>query len=596
MRLAECVAAALAGAAEQGSWVAAPAALKPLDPLLRAFGRRRVRRALERARRETTVDDPGHQLRLAALLALGPLASDLERDDPSAVARALAARGLGAIPRQKPWWTLGAVLGAALLAAALAIVPRYFRPFDARETAVGEVLGAGLTELVQALGDPRRAEQLARAREKATGTTAQRALGEDGSKRLARVVDAAENAARTQGSGLTTARDAFLAAADDFSVFLGRSKLPYFVDADVLDSGYAIRPVLMSSYVEREVELEGGGHRVRALHLWRLDRVGMFGVLGYTRPRTPVALVLLDQVETDLVRWVLPALPAGERMEVVDEETLLRNEDWAIQAELKCAAIVRRHYAPLLDAEVTHVGKILARRRALIRKWRGSLSGQGITLRVPDRLIPEADYAKDLEIRITRPNLREWDEIHAELLEPQTLAAFGRVRDRYTLSIERHEAQHRLDFQGGFLPLPAIAARLTGVQDPLDLPEGSLGAHTRNELSAYLAQLVESADSPQLDLVLMVRLGLNRGSQGGAHAIAAAAALLVVGQELGIDPEEYLSGGLGRRELAELLVRVAERKPEEIRSAAQRAYATSFGHELPQVKRKGIRENRTWRH
>src|SRR5687767_11738965 len=101
MRLGECVASALAGAAEQGSWIAAEAALKSLDPLVRVAARRRLRSELERARRRTTLDEPGHVLRVAALLAHGPEPAELDLDDPERVASVLTARGLGSVPKQK---------------------------------------------------------------------------------------------------------------------------------------------------------------------------------------------------------------------------------------------------------------------------------------------------------------------------------------------------------------------------------------------------------------------------------------------------------------------------------------------------------------
>jgi hypothetical protein len=595
MRLGECVSSALAGAAETGSWISAQAALKPLDPLVRVAAGRRLRRAVDQARRATTLDEPAHVLRVAALLALDAPAGELNLDDPAGVAGALAERRLPPVPKQKPWWTIGALLVVAAGVAGAVFVPRLLAPFDPRTTPAGEVLGEGLTAFVGAFGNPQNAkDRIAEARAKATGARARRAFGEDGAKRLEQVLDTAEKAAQARGDAALAAKDSFIAAADGFSKYLRGAKLPFYVDADVFTYGERVQPALLSSYVEREIELVAEGQRVRALYLWRLGRIGIGGVLGYTRPRTPEALVLLDPIETDLVRWVLPALPPGERVELFDDESA--GEEYAHAAQLAAGDIVRRHYAPLLDAEVTRVGKLLARRRALVEKWRRSLTGQGVTFLVPDRLIPEADYASELEIRITRPNLREWDELHAELLSPPLLAAFAKLRDRYTLSIERHETQHRLDFLRGFLPLPPLAARLAGVEDPLDLPEGGFAATLRNEFSAYLAQLGQGSDSPLLDLVLMIRLSLNRGTAGGAHSRAAVAALLSVGGELGLDAEAYLAGGLARREIAELLVRVAEKPPAAIREAAVRAYATSFGVPLARVERREVRQATPWRH
>jgi len=408
--------------------------------------------------------------------------------------------------------------------------------------------------------------------------------------RLETLLKSAERVSRAADD--QSAVDAFVRGVQDFDDFLQRRDLPFFVDATVVGRTH---PVLMSSYIEREVELDGGGRRVRALHLWRLDtlRVQM-PVLGYTRPRTPVALVLLDQIETDLVRWVLPALPAGETMDVVDEETEFKGEAWVKDAAASAASILRRHYGTL-DPKMARVGALLARRRALVRKWRASLSGQGLALVIPDRLVPEQDYAKELEIRITRENLREWDALHDELLSADLLAAFARFRDAYTLTIERHEVQHRLDYQKGFSPLPEVLARLQGVDNRLDLPEGSTAASARAELSSYLAQLAEGG-APLLDLVLMSRLALNRLSLMSPHSYAAVGALLSVGREFGIDPEAYLSRGIRRRDVAELLTRIGARSAPEISQAATKAYVQCFGEPLVRVTRRGVREREHWRH
>jgi hypothetical protein len=245
---------------------------------------------------------------------------------------------------------------------------------------------------------------------------------------------------------------------------------------------------------------------------------------------------------------------------------------------------------------VERVGRLLARRRALVKKWRASLSGQGIELHVPERLVPEGDYAKALEIRITRANLREWDELHDDLLSRETLAGFAKLRDRYTLSIERHEAQHRFDYSRGFSPLPDLVARMLGIENPLDAPEGGFAASVRNEYSAYLAELGTGPDSPLLDMTLMTRLALSRLSLGTSHARAAVACLLSVGRELGIDPEPYFERGMRRRDVADLFLALASHPPDRIRSAAVASYAKSFGMPLPAVTSRTVSDNPTWRH
>jgi hypothetical protein len=596
MALAHALSAALEQGALQGTWITAERALAPLDPLLGFVARRRLKRLLDDARFRALNDDPSHVLWVAALLAVKPV-PESKLDDLSAVRAELEAFGPRTIPKRFPWLTVGLVTMTLLLVLTGWVARGLLAPFDARATPAGRALGDGLTEFVATLGRDRSAHALAR--ESAVGPRARQALGGDGIKDLTRLLDAAESLNRSsREANPTFARDAFLGATERMDATLARKKLPFFVDSDVLPTTSGWRPLLMSSYVEREVELVLGGQHVRALHLWRLDRLSLrMGALGYTRPRTPAALVLLDQSEEDLVRWVLPALPEGEAMELVDEETALEPEPWVTDVERRAAGVLRRHYAALgSDPAVGRVGQLLARRRALVKKWKASLSGQGIELVVPERLVPERDYAKELEIRITRENLREWDAIHDELLSRDVLAGFARIRDRYTLSVERHEAQHRFDYSRGFVPLPDLVARLLGVESPLDAPEGGLAASVRNEFSAYLAQLGTGPDSPLLDLVLMTRLSLSRITMGSAHSRAVIASLLAVGRELGIAPEPYFERGMRRRDVADLFLAIASHPPEKIRAGALSAYQKCFGIPLPSVTSRKVNDNTAWRH
>ena len=597
MPLAHELSAALEEGAKRGSVVSARVALRALDPLVRLVAGRRLSRLVERAKRETTNDDPSHVLRVAALLAVQQ-APEASLDDPNAVEAALAAFGPRTIEKRVPWWTLSAFAFLCFAVASGFVLRKVLAPFDARETPAGRALGEGLAEFVRlAPGGPSGA--LATAREVSTGRAARGAFGDDGAARLERLLSSAERlAAAKPESGGSVERDAYLASAENVGRLLKEKKLPFFIDADVLTDAASFRPILMSSYVEREIEVVLGGRHVRALHLWRLDRRGVrFGALGYTRPRTPAALVLLDQVETDLVRWVLPALPEGEAMELVDSETALRPEPWVTDVERRAAGVLRRHYAPLLaDPAVARVGRLLARRRALVKKWTASLSGQGLSFNVPERLVPEGDYSKELAIRITRENLREWDEIHEDLLSRETLEGFAKIRDRYTLSIERHEAQHRFDFSRGFVPLPELVMRMVGAENPLDAPEGGYKASVRNEFSAYLAQLGTGPDSPLRDLVLMTRLALSRDTLGTAHAHAAVSCLLAIGSELGIAPEPYLERGMRRRDVADLFLALVSHPPEKIRAGALAAYQKSFGVPLPVVTSRTVRDNVVWRH
>jgi hypothetical protein len=475
------------------------------------------------------------------------------------------------------------------------------RPFDPRASVAGTLFAEALPRFVVALGraDSRAAE---RARAEATGDAAQAALGQKAAANLMSVLSAADAlAAAKSAEQAHVARDGFVAAAASLNRNLAARDLPYFLDSDALLQSGRVAPLLTTYYVEREAVVTTGRMEVRAVHLWRLDNLKLReGYLGYTRPSTPAALVLLDQIESDLVRYVLPALPRGEVMLLVDQQTELAAPEWAVRLALHAASVVRRHYAMLPDdglAELQHVAELLARRRALVRRWRTSIAELGHRLRIPERLSPEAEFAGELELRVPPAELREWNELHEQLLEPESVAAFERVRDRYVASVERHEVQHRIDYARGLIPVPPVLADRLGVENPLDAPQTTLAGRARDELSAYLAAIGSAEHSPLLDLVLLSRFLFDEGNLGGPYSYAALAAYEGIAQELGIEAGALIGDGpLERPRVAQLFERITTCSAEELRAAAARFYARCFGQPVPTVQRQREIVRAPWRH
>ncbi len=595
------IAAALARGVEAESVIAARSALKRLDPLAALFARRRLSKLLARAAREAfAVAEPAHRLRVAALLHAQPN-PELDFDDRAAVLAAYGA--LGAAPGLRargPWLTLSvlALLGAGALGAVSA--RRAFAPFDPRETEAGRVFGEGLGLFVARTSNGVTGPDLNDARSAVVGPVAEHALGADTVNALSELLDATgwvRNAHSAGEPGQESER--FYNAANTLAVVLKRRNLPYFVDADIIARQSAPLPILMSFYVEGEAEFEAGGSKVRALDLWRLDTLGVrYGALGYTRPRTPAALVLLDQTESDLVRSILPALAPGEPSELVDDETREQNLPWVSEVERSAGEAVRKHYAALsTDPHVIEVGKLLAKRRALVRRWRRTLADGGNLLRVPERLIPEADYSKDLHLRVANAELYDWDDLHGDLLSKQNYAAFLRLREPYVRATERHEVEHRLDFARGFRPMPALLCHILGLDNPLDAPPGSMQERVSAEFSAYLAELADGPDSPVLELVVLSTLLLNQNLGGGAYWYASLGLFEAIATELGIDPESVVGRGrLERERIAKLVEQLITRDANELRAAGARAYEKSYGEPVPHAVRKQISQNAEWRH
>ena len=601
MTLRTDLGAALARGVEAESVIAARAALGKLDPLRGWIARRRLHRLTERANRQIfRSDEPGHRLRVARLLLEAPK-SELDYDDTEAVLQAYAALGPQPGPSaQGPWFTLGSVFLLALLIAGGFAVQRLLRPFDPRETEAGQILGDALGQFVTKTSYGQTGAALAETRAKVIGPVAERALGPAVTSALSEVLDASGWLASASDAGADPSQsERFFNGAGALAAALRKQGLPYFVDADIIAGRAHPLPILMSFYIERESEFESGGVAVRALDLWRLDTLSVrYGALGYTRPRTPAALVLLDQVESDLVRSVLPALAPGEASELVDDETREQNLPWVSAIERLAADAVRKHYTELSrDPHVLEVGQLLAKRRALVRRWRVTIAEGGRLLHVPERLIPEADYGKDLHLRVPNQELYEWDDLHDALLSKANYAAFLRLRDPYVQAIERHEVEHRLDFARGFRPIPSSLCRIIGLENALDAPVGSLQERVSSEFSAYLAQLSDGPDSPVLELVVLSGILLNAHAGGGVYWYAALGLFEAVGSELGIDAEGVVGHGrLERERIAELVRQVLARPAEQLRKAAAQAYEKAYGEPVPHVLKKFARQNPAWRH
>jgi len=247
----------------------------------------------------------------------------------------------------------------------------------------------------------------------------------------------------------------------------------------------------------------------------------------------------------------------------------------------------------VLAEPAAELGRLLGRRKELLSKWEASLRGQGLELNSPKGLFADAELTKALGLRVPRADRDEWDAIEDALREQ--LPTFEALRDRFVLGVERHEVQHRLDYQRGLVPVPPAVCALLGIDNPLDAPEGSLPARARDEASAYLAELGRSDDSPLLDLVILSNFPLNRDTRDLAYTYAALAVYAGMGKALGIDVDAVLGRSISRQRFAKLAIELWSRSPEDLRQAARRAYLAEFGMELPQVKRASAQENAHYR-
>lgn len=578
----------LAEVAQAGSRDIIPRALNGCDPLFRASVKNRVVRALREAELETTQEDVAHLARLASFRVAG-LSCVADFDDVEAIREECQTK----LPQAKP--SSGPVVSLFLLALAVVIpcgvglFSFLTRPFEPMQDPVGELFHSDFSFLASEIAAGRMPVE---AIEPFQAGTLPSNVAQD-----LRVLG--ESALKVRGNPEEEARNGYRSAAVQFNRGLLEQGLPYYVDADLYPLSGVNSPILLSFYVQEQGLYQSADKKVSVLRLWRLDRLNLVqSKLGYTRAAIPHAIVLLDEVENDLVTQILPAVPASEHMSLSDDDTEFSPKPWVAELQKKGGEIVRRHFdsvgAPE-KAAALRLGHLLAKRRELLAGWRSTITRGTSGLRMPRRLIPEADYVSSLELIVPRAELRAWESLHDDLLSPERLDDFMLVREAVLRSVERHEVQHRLDYAAERFELPPLLARRMGKLELQGHATHSLPMRASLELSAFLSEIADDP-APLLALVTMSRMVFVKRLHGTPHSYAALVALESMARELGINTEERLGRSVTRQELAQLLYEICVRPTKQLREAAKKAYQREFGTPLASVKRLDFQVNPRWRH
>jgi hypothetical protein len=281
---------------------------------------------------------------------------------------------------------------------------------------------------------------------------------------------------------------------------------------------------------------------------------------------------------------------------------------------MRAARMVRESFAGAADREqLLALGKLLARRRAIVRKWRDELATQNRTLRQPNCLIPEADYAADLLHRVSSSSRHEWEDIHDALTSRGMLRTFETLRDRFADDVARHELQHRFDGQlskdcvettpCASLAIPEAVRRHVGPADGRPVLLGSMPGRVTVETSAYLAQM--TVGMPKMTLLSLLRTVLDREAWGDVYCNTTLVLLDVLGKQLHYDDhllghEEARSlvagGAVQRANVAALVGFLFEHSDDELRATAAKAWSDLFGREVPKAVIRNVHQGPRWRH
>jgi hypothetical protein len=638
--------AAVAHAVDVGGDIdVANAALSRHDPLRRRGARRLVRDAYVDALVSTQIKKGEHAnrhvMRLAYLGLAGTPPDPAITDDPDAILAAFdhARRGRPA-GISRVWWAsallvlaIGGAVSAASFASYRIVYPRRYDAADRaappprgafagggkpaiQSPAVAQALGVDLPDYLIAVDQWSRARRegvlasrLARldadadaARARILAPPVRAALGEGASKRLEQLLDAARDPGksdepqRAPSDGSTAdrahaANEPMMAATGAFDDELAAAGLGYFVDGDVItDLRTGHRLVIIYAFTVESVSLfTSNGATIRALDLRRLDHLNWSqSLLGFTRPHLREALVLLDQVDEQLVTYVLPGLGKGSRIELFDPDDTGVTPALRDAVEGRAGELVRAEYggAPGLDsARAERLGRLLTRRRELFESFEKRVSARGLTLRTPDKLRLDKDYDAALAGAVPQGELDELRSLDDEVGEKAFLDTYARLRDVLVDSVERHEAQHRIDYgRQEPLPMPAPLEALVG-------PAGEGESHrfasqTRAELSAYLGELSRDERTTKVNLTMISRFLFKKQMQGMAESYSAVVIFEGLAAELGVPHGGGLvtRGNIQRERAAEIYLALTALPEEALRGAAGRLWAKLFEGPLPELR------------
>ncbi len=411
------------------------------------------------------------------------------------------------------------------------------------------------------------------------------ALGRPTLAGLRALLDAALAAAEAPHETADRRADELTSAMHGLNANLAARNLGYAVDTDVRDDDSGRRFVLIFSFAVERVRLyRSGTHAIHAVRLGRIDELGWhYNLLGFTTAERRDALIMLDQIDARLAARLLPQLdedpPPFYALTSAERRTR-----WYRTLSRQVARVVKRAYAGLDPApkRVVRLGMLLAQRGRLFRRWKARISFVAPTgLRVPTALM------KNLEALTPRKEFAALQATQKKLTTMESSRVYNRSRELLIASIERHEAQHRIDHAGTRAPpMPPSLEKLTGgVRDDQGNPRPR-AMRARGELSAYVAELGRDSRTSGVGLSIVTQFAIDSDFWGTAECYAALVLLDSVSVAANLDPKLPLlrDGKIDRAAVVDRYVALTELPPEALQAAARSAWKTLFGGPLAPLR------------
>jgi len=572
-------------------------ALKRIDPVIRPWVRTRVKHALTEASLSTDhAFDDGHVSRVAFLLARG---ARPDGDEIAAIREAFdaeLARRTVAEPTRRASVVLatGALLMAALIPL-YALAPeswldRNVLPISPDAFAKGGRPNPGSKQVRQLFVTdiPAFVVTLDGLRNDARGSLQDRkteldrvetplkahasdVLGRDGASFLTAVLDQSRTLASATGP---VPIDAYLRSVDAFNAALERQGLGYYLDAEVVPGVGGQRVYLASFAVEEVRWYVAGSSPVRVLHLARQDNLNFVrGVLGFTRPNLRDALVLVERVDDWLIDDVMPALETDGRLTLANRASRAKLPPNLDRLETRAGQEVRRQLRKLTPScpSLERAGALFRRRRDAFEELSARAIDRGM------RIVPPAGYEVELAHFASVETIadpRNWhalEEVRDGLDDDTQRACFAAVRKVLISSIDRHEAQHRIDYaSGGLERLPVELERRVGALERFGL-RSVRAERSIAETSAYLSELARGPEIIKLNLALLSQHVLNSQRWGTTEYFAALVIFEGLAREIGLSVEDPVRRPATER-VANTLIMLLALDDAEIARAARRLW------------------------
>ena len=546
-------------------------ALNKPDPLLRPLFLKKLMKELRRANLTTGVDSELSALKWLRLESENSV-DDLPLGDASAIDQRFLNVPELPIKAQRPWASIFLALSLLVSCAGYYLWERTHRPFNPRELPGGELFASRLPETAKEICFHPKAEEPPLSWKLSVNEATQL------DPQSGQLVEELLQSTRELIQGELD--DTYIHRYVSLNEQLQKINAPFYLEANPGVERRGVYIGYSTWYTQLRRKLRLGRWEIPSQYLWQLGGVTIPQHLqGYARLDVPTANIFLDSIESLAVLIVLPAMHPGEPMHLADEELWFTGVEWALELGKKSGEWLRAYGQKAFpeDPEIKRLAELLARRRHLVQKWSKELSAQRLMLRIPRKLIAELEAMKELSLHVPRADLREWESIDEELRSDELQRAFARFRDNLAQDVERHEAQHRADFMYHDEGMPEELARLVRWKEgtaPLGAVE--LAPRSREELSALLASVADSALSPTLTLLLSCTAIVNKSSGDDPYWYASLAALYEMGRQLNFDARKITGRVVTPEEAATLLMHLLSYPEEEIRQAAHRAYEQLF--------------------